>query len=69
MAEFDHFDTFPGRVGGAKLRLKPNSAQLKLKLGLSLAIERFALSKVCYQLSTTDIKVKVMVKETLMVCR
>ena len=37
LAEFDHFDTFPGWVGGAKLRLKTNSAQLKLKLGLSLA--------------------------------
>ena len=39
MAEFDHFDTFPEwvGVGGAKLRLKTNSALLKLKLGLSLA--------------------------------
>ena len=39
LAEFDNFDTFPGwmGVGGAKLRLKTNSAQLKLKLGLSLA--------------------------------
>ena len=39
LAEFDHFDIFPGWVelGGAKLRLKTNSAQLKLKLELSLA--------------------------------
>ena len=37
MAEFDHFDTFPGWVGGAKLRLNTNKAQLKLKLGQSLA--------------------------------
>ena len=37
LAEFDLIDTFPGWVGGAKLSLKTNSAQLKLKLGLSLA--------------------------------
>ena len=33
---FGHFDTFPG-MGGGKLRIKTTSAQLKLKLGLSLA--------------------------------
>ena len=36
LAEFDHFNTFPGWVAGAKLRLSTNTAQLKLKLGLNL---------------------------------
>ena len=33
LAELDHFDTFPR--GEAKLRLKTNSVQLKMKFGLS----------------------------------
>ena len=34
LALFGYIDTFPGWVGRAKLRLKPISAQLKLKLDL-----------------------------------
>ena len=45
-AVFDHFGTFPvGWVGGwGKSRLKTISAQLKLKLGLSLAKMYYGLS-------------------------
>ena len=49
LVKFDQFYTLLGWVagGGPKLRLKTNSAQLKLKLGLSLAIKY----KKGYQLS------------------
>ena len=48
LAEFDHFNTFPGWVdaGGRDLRLKTNSAQLKLKTGAELAISHLFSHKI-----------------------
>jgi hypothetical protein len=38
------FHYFPGWLGGVKLKLKLNSAQLKLEFGLSLAITSLFLN-------------------------